>query len=184
MKLPRRRFLHLTAGAAALPAVSRFAWAQAYPTRPVRIIEGFGAGSALDIVARLSRMLRNQHWGCVSSAWCVCRPHPQRRQPRRPAGCAVEQVRTGHQSPDGQDARPHRAGQAARDRRRGDRMTGRSPRAGGSSQERPRLAGKEPGAYRGATTMFVHFRETPYGLAMSLVENRRENGRICHEHVA
>jgi hypothetical protein len=60
-------------------------------------------------------------------------------------------------------------------------MTRRSPRAGGSSQERPRLAGKEPGAYR-ATTMFVHFRETPYGLAMSLVENRRENGRICHEH--
>src|SRR6516164_5127730 len=52
MKLPRRRFLHLAAGAAALPAVSRFAWAQAYPTRPVRIIEGFGAGSALDIVAR------------------------------------------------------------------------------------------------------------------------------------
>ena len=32
--------------------------------------------------------------------------------------------------------------------------------------------------------MLVHFRETPYGLAMSLVENRRENGRICHEHVA
>src|SRR5215469_9800374 len=62
-------------------------------------------------------------------------------------------------------------------------MTRRSPRAGGSIQERPRLAGKEPGAYR-ATTMFVHFRETPYGLAMSLVENRRENGRICHEHGA
>src|SRR5262249_14220203 len=40
-----------------------------------------------------------------------------------------------------------------------------------------------PVAYR-ATTMFVHLRETPYGLAMSLVENRRENGRICHEHVA
>ena len=39
MKLPRRRqFLHLAAGAAALPAVSRFAWAQAYPTRPVRMI--------------------------------------------------------------------------------------------------------------------------------------------------
>jgi hypothetical protein len=62
-------------------------------------------------------------------------------------------------------------------------MTRRSPRAGGSGQERPRLAGKEPGAHR-ATTMFVHFRETPYGLAMSLVEDRRENGRICHEHVA
>src|SRR5262249_11992782 len=40
-------------GAAALPAVSRFAWAQAYPTRPVRLIEGFGAGAAPDIVARL-----------------------------------------------------------------------------------------------------------------------------------
>ena len=54
MKLPhRRQFLHLAAGAAALPAVSRIAWAQAYPTRPVRLIEGFGAGSAGDIVARL-----------------------------------------------------------------------------------------------------------------------------------
>jgi tripartite-type tricarboxylate transporter receptor subunit TctC len=52
MKLPRRNFLHLAAGAAALPAASRIAWAQVYPTRPVRIIEGFGAGSALDIVAR------------------------------------------------------------------------------------------------------------------------------------
>src|SRR5262245_34502726 len=53
MKLPRRNFLLLAAGAAALPAISRVARAQAYPTRPVRIIEGFGAGSALDIVARL-----------------------------------------------------------------------------------------------------------------------------------
>ena len=53
MKLPRRTFLHLAAGAAALPAVSCFAWAQAYPTRPVRLIEGFGAGGAPDIIARL-----------------------------------------------------------------------------------------------------------------------------------
>jgi tripartite-type tricarboxylate transporter receptor subunit TctC len=53
MKLPRRNFLHLAAGAAALPAVSRIARAQAYPTRPVHLIEGFGAGSAPDIVARL-----------------------------------------------------------------------------------------------------------------------------------
>src|SRR5499426_679328 len=53
MKLPRRNFLHLAAGAAALPAVSRFAWAQAYPLRPVRIIVGFPAGIVADIVARL-----------------------------------------------------------------------------------------------------------------------------------
>jgi tripartite-type tricarboxylate transporter receptor subunit TctC len=53
MKLPRRNFLHLAAGAAALPTASRIAWAQAYPTRPVHLIEGFGAGGAPDIVARL-----------------------------------------------------------------------------------------------------------------------------------
>jgi tripartite-type tricarboxylate transporter receptor subunit TctC len=53
MKLPRRNFLHLAAGAAALPAVSRIARAQAYPSRPVRLIEGFGAGSAPDVLARL-----------------------------------------------------------------------------------------------------------------------------------
>jgi tripartite-type tricarboxylate transporter receptor subunit TctC len=54
MKLPhRRKFLHLAAGAAALPAVTRTTWAQAYPARPVRIIVGFPAGGGVDIVARL-----------------------------------------------------------------------------------------------------------------------------------
>jgi tripartite-type tricarboxylate transporter receptor subunit TctC len=54
MKLPRRQFLHLAAGAAALPAISRFAWAQTYPTRPVRIISGFPPGGVNDTYARLT----------------------------------------------------------------------------------------------------------------------------------
>lgn len=53
MKLPRRRFLHLAAGAAALPVLSRPAAAQSYPTRPVRIVVGLPAGSGSDIAARI-----------------------------------------------------------------------------------------------------------------------------------
>jgi tripartite-type tricarboxylate transporter receptor subunit TctC len=53
LKLPRRKFLHVAAGAAALPAVSRLAWAQAYPARTVTIIVPFAAGGTLDVTARI-----------------------------------------------------------------------------------------------------------------------------------
>jgi tripartite-type tricarboxylate transporter receptor subunit TctC len=63
MKLPRRQFLHLAASAAALPAVSRFAWAQAYPTRPVRLIGPYAPGGASDTVARLMGQWLSQRLG-------------------------------------------------------------------------------------------------------------------------
>src|SRR5262249_9754476 len=52
MKLPRRKFLHLAAGAAALPAVSRIAWAQGYPSRPITMIVPYAAGGPTDTVGR------------------------------------------------------------------------------------------------------------------------------------
>ena len=63
MKLPRRRFLHLAAGAAALPAVSRIAKAETYPSRPVRIMVGLPAGYATDIIARLTGQWLSERLG-------------------------------------------------------------------------------------------------------------------------
>jgi tripartite-type tricarboxylate transporter receptor subunit TctC len=63
MKLPRRKFLRLAAGAAALPAISRIARAQAYPSRPVRLVVGFGPGGGQDVTARLMGQWLSEHLG-------------------------------------------------------------------------------------------------------------------------
>ena len=63
MKLPRRQFLHLAAGAAALPALSCVARAQAYPTRPVRVIVPFAPAGTTDIAARLMGQWLSEHLG-------------------------------------------------------------------------------------------------------------------------
>ena len=73
MKLPRRQFLHLAAGAAALPAVSRIAWAQAYPSRPVRLIVGF------------RRRRRDRHRRAPDGSMAVGAARPAIRH-REPAG--------------------------------------------------------------------------------------------------
>ena len=66
MKVPRRQFLYLAAVAATLPALSRFASAKSYPTRQVHLLEGFGAGGAGDVVARLiGQSLSERLWRVI-----------------------------------------------------------------------------------------------------------------------
>ena len=62
MKLSRRRVLHLAAGAAVLPALSRIVWAQVYPSRPVRFLVPFPAGGPSDVLARLYGQKLSQRW--------------------------------------------------------------------------------------------------------------------------
>src|SRR5262245_62295123 len=90
MKLPRRNFLHLAAGAAALPAVSRFAWAQAYPTRPVRIVVGYPPGGTADVVARLIGQQLSERLG-----------HPFVVENRAGAGTNIATEIVGKAAPDG-----------------------------------------------------------------------------------
>src|SRR5262249_13285323 len=63
MKPSRRQFLHLAAGAGAVPAISRITWAQTYPTRPVRIIVGYPSGGSNDILARLMAQWLTERMG-------------------------------------------------------------------------------------------------------------------------
>src|SRR5262249_58499298 len=126
--------------------------------------------------------------GRLAPRWCLRRQNSQRDEAGKLAGRAADQIRVSDQPANGPSTRPRNPADAARARRRGDRMTRRLPRTGESSHERPRPARKERDTLGGtahrAATMLVHFRETPYGLAMSLVETRRENGKVRHEHIA
>jgi tripartite-type tricarboxylate transporter receptor subunit TctC len=63
MKIPRRQFLHLAAGTAAHPVVSRVAWAQTYPSRPVRLVVSFPAGGTADVLGRLMGQWLSEHLG-------------------------------------------------------------------------------------------------------------------------
>ena len=63
MKLPRRTFLHLAAGAAALPAMSRMARAQSYPTRPITMVVPFAAGGAFDVLGRIVAARMSETFG-------------------------------------------------------------------------------------------------------------------------
>ena len=88
--LGRRQFLHLASGAAALPALSRFAWGQAYPTRPVRIIVGATAGGGFDISARLMGQWLSERLG---------QPFVIENRPGAASNIATEAVVSGSMHP-------------------------------------------------------------------------------------
>jgi tripartite-type tricarboxylate transporter receptor subunit TctC len=84
MTIPRRQFLHLAAGAAALPAVSRIAGAQTYPTRPVTVVVPFAAGGGTDLLARLTAQKLERRLGkpfLPSSSLPTSRSKRRKRMP-------------------------------------------------------------------------------------------------------
>src|SRR4051794_41279034 len=86
MILPRRTFLHLAAGAAALPIVSRFARAQDYPARPVRVIVPFAPGGQTDVVARVVAQKLSDRLGKQVYVENAAGARGQNRAPRAPPG--------------------------------------------------------------------------------------------------
>jgi tripartite-type tricarboxylate transporter receptor subunit TctC len=90
MKIPRRAFLHLAAGAVVLPALPRIALAEAYPSRPVHVIVGFAAGSASDIVTRLTCQYLSERLG-----------QPFVIENKGGAGGTIGAEAVAHASPDG-----------------------------------------------------------------------------------
>jgi hypothetical protein len=83
MKLPRRKFLHLAAGAAALPAMPRIAMALDYPTRPVHILLGFPPGGSSDVIGRLLAQWLSQRLG---QPFYLRQPTRRREQHRHRGG--------------------------------------------------------------------------------------------------
>jgi hypothetical protein len=110
MKLPRRQFLHLAAGAAALPFARQVAWAQAYPTRPITLIVPFAAGGGADVVMRIIVSTARLH--CALAVTCL----PKKSGPLR------ELFRCG---------RPHVSKLSEREVSRRDHCQAKYGRAGG-----------------------------------------------------